>query len=239
MTAPQHADKVATPVEVHGIERVWSKRSKKLGMTAMGIRKQEGASTVGVILPVDEADLPKFDQREQGYSRILIDLDDVDMVPFLGESYYENDDHRIFWHAKRSNNQSQDHIKIWAYLPNVITPADPDHPIVQSYVDTILRGCLDVGGEAFAKEFIQQTKGWKPEELLEDSSSDEEETFQYNRSDSMYSSTESVWVDDREDPLYIRGDPSHSRKNASRFDRLLRTYTPETFQERIAIQSNE
>ena len=236
VTAPQDAHKAATPVTVYGVERVWSKRSQKLGMTAMGIRMQEGASTVGVILPVSEADLALFDQREQGYSRVLIHLDDVDMVPFLGDKYYEHEDHKVFLDAKRSNKH--DSVKVWAYLPHTITPADPDHPIVQSYVDTILRGCLDVGGEQFAKEFIQQTKGWNPEELLEEESSGGE-SVELSRNDSMYSSTESVWVDDRDEPVYIRGDPSHSRKNASKFDRLLRTYNPDTFEERKPIQTTE
>ena len=37
LTAPQNADKVATPVTVRGVERVWSKRIPGM-MTAMGIR---------------------------------------------------------------------------------------------------------------------------------------------------------------------------------------------------------
>lgn len=202
-------------------------------MTAMGIRRQEGASAVGIIIPVAEGDLPKFDKREQGYARIRIDLDDVDLVPFL--EYDET--HAAFVNAKNNNNHES--IRVWAYLPKRIDPPSPSNPIVQSYVDTILRGCLDVGGEEFAKKFIETTKGWDPTELSEDESS-EEDTFQLKkRSDSMYSSTESVWVDDREDPIYIRGDPSHSKKNASRFDRLLRTCTPETFEERKPLQTTE
>lgn len=230
MTLPQHAYKVVTPVTVYGVERVWSKRSKKLGMTAMGIRFVPDANTAGVILPVTEEELPKFDQREQGYSRVLLDLDDVDVVSFLGEHYYEEkEEHKVFLDAKRNNDTQS--LKIWAYLPNTITPADPDHPIVQSYVDTILRGCLDVGGEEFAKEFIQQTKGWTPEELLEDSSDDDDDAVSLTRSDS----SDSVWVDDRDEPVYIRGDPNHSKKNASKFDSLLQAYTPETFEERKPI----
>ena len=230
MTAPETLKSTEIAVQISGIEPVFAKKSR-IGMTAMGIRLQEGASAVGIIIPVPEKDLVKFDKREQGYSRIEIDLDDVDLVPFL--DYDES--HRIFVDAKKNNDHQN--IRIWAYLPQKIDPPTSDHPIVQSYVDTILRGCIDVGGERFAREFIQTTKGWNPEDLFEDS---EEETFeQKNRSDSMDSSTESVWVNDRDDPIYIRGDPSHSKKNASRFDRLLRTCTPEPFEERISLQTTE
>jgi len=231
MTAPETLKSTEIAVQISGIEPVFAKKSR-IGMTAMGIRRQEGASAVGIIIPVAEKHLPKFDRREQGYSRIQINLDDVDLVPFL--DYDES--HKIFVDAK--NNNDHESVRIWAYLPQRIDPPTSDHPIVQSYVDTILRGCIDVGGERFAREFIQSTKGWNPEDLLEDSS--EEETFERKScSDSMYSSTESVWVDDRHDPIYIRGDPSHSKKNASRFDRLLRTCTPDTFEERIPLETTE
>ena len=70
------AQPAAIPVKVSGLERVWSKRSAKLGMTAVGIRFAQDASTVGVLVPVTEADLARFDVREQGYSRVALSLDD-------------------------------------------------------------------------------------------------------------------------------------------------------------------
>ena len=66
---------------------------------------QRDASTIGVILPVVETDLELFDERECGYSRILIGLDHVEMVSFLGENFYTDDkDHGIFWNAKKHNH---------------------------------------------------------------------------------------------------------------------------------------
>ena len=231
-----HSPSAATPVLVHGIERVWSKRSRRLGMTAMGIRYRAGASCVGVILPVEYADLALFDRREQGYARRLIPLEDVTLVPFLGDSYYKKDDHKVFLDAKRHNNinNAPDNIKIWAYFPNTIAPPDANHPIVQTYVDTILRGCLDVGGEEFAKEFIQQTKAWNPTELVDHTKLSSDGAVASSSGgitdDSCYFTA--VWVDDRHDPVYIRGDVAHSRQNADKFDELLRTYNPKRFEER-------
>lgn len=154
LTANTASTTADTAVTVHGVERVWSKRSYTLGMTAMGIRQRASASCVGVILPVTEQDLTLFDRREKGYTRILIPFDDVSRVPFLGDEYYAHNDHKVFVEAKRKSNLHDSSIKIWAYFPQTISPPDREFPIAQSYVDTILRGCLDVGGEEFAKEFI-------------------------------------------------------------------------------------
>jgi hypothetical protein len=239
------AQPAAIPVKVSGLERVWSKRSAKLGMTAVGIRFAQDASTVGVLVPVTEADLARFDVREQGYSRVALSLDDVDLLPTVGKT---KDAHESSGETQEQGSPDQSHpfMQIWAYVPDEHAPADADHPIVQSYVDTILRGCLDVGGESFAREFLEHTKGWNPSEVLalsdSDSDDDDKPRSSYRRTDSSgstESSTESVasWIDDRKEPVYIRGDPQHSRKNASNFDRLLRTYTP--MEERRAAASSE
>lgn len=134
----------------------------------------------------------------------------------------------MFWDAKQSNNAEG--FKIWAYFPDKIVAPDPQHPIVQSYVDTILRGCLNVGGEEFAKDFIQETKGWHPEEIIRG-----HESLKYDQGRRKGP----VWIDDRDDPVYIRGDPTYSSQNAERFDELLEENLPERFQERKPIQSSE
>lgn len=220
LTAPPNT---ATAVVVHGVQRVWGKRTAS--MTAMGICLQRGASTAGVILPVAETDLPMFDGRERGYARVLLGLDHVDVVPDLGDAYYtENEHHQVFWKAKKGNNK-HDTIQVWAYFPNTLTPADSQHPIVQSYVDTILRGCLAVGGEELAQEFIQTTQGWDPEELQNLGSNDQTTPL------------EATWVDDRANPMYTRGDPVHSRTHASQFDSLLQTFVPKAFERRRPIPS--
>jgi len=53
--------------------------------------------------------------------------------------------------------------RIWAYVAKVPMAPDRDHPILQSVIDKILVGCLEVG-EEFAEEWVDTTDGW----ILED-----------------------------------------------------------------------
>jgi cation transport regulator ChaC len=218
ITAPDQAHKIATPVVVHGVERTWSKRTNR-GMTAMGVRFSTEAECVGVLLPVNDQELSQFDEREMGYDRVALNLDNVSAVPFLEQDeHYEDDD--VFLQAKERNNTET--IQIWVYVPQRTLPPAPEHPIVQTYVDTILRGCLSIS-EEFAKEFIETTKGWHPDELSSQDS---------NESDSDASDEEAIWVDDRQDPVYIRGDPKWSRSKAKELDLLLQTHRPDQFSNR-------
>jgi hypothetical protein len=49
---------------------------------------------------------------------------------------------------------------IWLYVPNTTQTADETYPICQTYVDVVIGGCLEWGGEKFAKELIMSTSGW-------------------------------------------------------------------------------
>jgi cation transport regulator ChaC len=232
ITAPEQAHKIATPVSVRNVERVWSKRTTR-GMTAMGVRFVPDAECIGVILPVSVTELAQFDEREQGYDRVPLELSDVQQVSFLSQEHYEEDDHDIFLQAKEQN--ATEAVKIWVYVQRVENPASPEHPIVQTYVDTILRGCLSIS-EEFAQEFIASTKGWHPAELLDDN--DETNNVppspdkQDSDSDSDY---EGIWVDDRHSPVYIRGDPVWSRSNSKELDELLLEHRPDHFPNRVRL----
>lgn len=79
-------------------------------------------------------------------------------------------------------------VKVWVYLPynDTAEAADDKFPIMQSYVDIILRGCLSIS-EEFAVSFLKSTQGW---------SSEVEEKC--------------IWVNDRTRPYYIRADHNYS-----------------------------
>jgi cation transport regulator ChaC len=246
ITAPEQSHKIATPVQVRNIERIWSKRTTR-GMTAMGVRfvpestssatsasaaSSASAYCIGVILPVSDKELALFDEREQGYDRVPLELSNVEQVSFLSEAHYEEDDHSIFLQAKERN--ATDAVQIWVYVQREENPASAEHPIVQTYVDIILRGCLSIS-EEFAQEFIASTKGWHPDELLEDDFNDDESDEDKQDSDSMDSNYEGIWVDDRHDPVYIRGDPVWSRKNSRELDQLLLEHRPDHFPNRVRL----
>ena len=227
ITSPEQSSKVAMPVIVRGLERVWSKRTNR-GMTAMGVRFADGETCNGVLLPVSADELKLFDQREMGYDRHLVSLENVDLFEAVREE--AKADPELEKRLLEAKATSSDNVKVWVYVQREHKPPTPEHPIVQTYVDTILRGCLSVSHE-FAQQFIEDTKGWDPAELAASSESDSE--------DEEDDDQESIWVDDREDPIYIRGDPAYSRQNSLKLDRLLKKHRPEEFQNRAPLERED
>ena len=184
----------ATPVLVRGLERVWSVRAP--AFCAMGVQFRPHAECVGVLVPVHSSDeLARLDERELGYQRVLLDRNNVVRVPFLDEDEHYN---AVF----SGGGCSDGVINIWCYVQEEewSSPPTAESPLVQSYIDTILRGCLDYN-EEFAVSFIQKTAGWKTPHF----------------------------VDDRHRPIYPRGDPEWSRQHASRLDDLLQKHLKDWF----------
>jgi hypothetical protein len=127
-------------------------------------------------------------------------------VPFLDEEDFYDGDHPVF-DAKERNLANPD-VKVWIYMQHDPIPADPSHPIPQSYVDIIIRGCLTIS-EDFARSFIENTAGWE------------------------HADSEDHWVDDREFPIYKRADSEYSNANADMIDQLLEEQNPGALEERV------
>jgi hypothetical protein len=194
----------------------------------MGVRFRDGAECVGVLVPVNRKELTQFDKREIGYDRVELQIADIMQVAFLEDtSYYENtflDKDIVDDDDNNDNDDVKQPPKVWVYIQQNPIPATGPYPIVQSYVDVILRGCLTIS-EEFAHEFIATTKGWDPAELSSDtdsccSSSDDEEM------------DDVVWLDDRNDPIYVRADTEYSLRKAPELDRLLRKHHPHEMRNR-------
>jgi len=127
----------AIPVNVKGIKRQWNLVVNN--STAVGaIYFPEGICN-GVIYHVEENEIPKFDKREIpfGYSRIKLNKRTI--TPLLGFKVPDG--------------------TVWAYVAN--NPGKPslESPIIQSYVDVILTGCLEYS-EQFARDFVKNTEFW-------------------------------------------------------------------------------
>jgi hypothetical protein len=112
-------------------------------------------------MEVSGSEISKYDAREIGYCRKRITLDRVSLA---------------------SNQKAEDVLGptavVWCYVD--AKNDDPtnggrqlptrEFPIIQSYLDVILDGCVNVGGEIFARNFIASTVGWgiAPGSYLED-----------------------------------------------------------------------
>lgn len=141
-----------------GYKRCWCYRSST-GFTALGLKycredsdeRQNLQEISGVLFPVpNAAALSAFDLRETGYQRVSVPLHLITVVT--------NSD---------SNCQcvNQPAIlcgKIWVYIPesNRLFEPDENFPLLQTYIDTCIRGCLDWGGTSTALKFLTSTSGW-------------------------------------------------------------------------------
>ncbi len=129
----------AYSVRIKGIERSWSLVVKHLGATALGATPNNNSFCNGVIFEVTKKELKEFDKREfeADYSRIKLDKKNI---TFLKRKTVING-------------------HIYTYVANHPSKASKANPLIQSYIDVILTGCLEISKD-FAKEFITTTKGW-------------------------------------------------------------------------------
>jgi hypothetical protein len=138
----------ASPAIVKGIKRGWfdSTDSPGFSTTYLGAVLAEGFTCNGVIFSITEQGLAAYDQRETGYKREKIDPANITML---------------------DGTTSAPQGDIWFYANTKERPASPKLPIVQSYVDICLNGCLELEAtyplakEAkFAEMFIKTCTGW-------------------------------------------------------------------------------
>lgn len=125
----------AIPVIAHGLVRYWGKVDDSYILSPLVVNEGEGQVN-GVLLEVDDQALADFDRRERGYHRIQIRPDQIETEATF------NSEHSI-----------------WVYVKNDPLPPCSLSPIMQSYVDTVLAGCLEVS-HAFAEHFVRHTVGW-------------------------------------------------------------------------------
>ena len=132
----QHAGD-SLPVRLRGFQRSWSARGRDIGFstTYLGIEPKEGAEMVAALYRVyDAVDFATGDTREYIYCRAPVDPAHISMldgsaVPSLG--------------------------RIWIYVlkPESSHAPDAGFPIIQSYVDIFLSGCMELARRVVGEDF--------------------------------------------------------------------------------------
>jgi hypothetical protein len=142
------------PVIVRGIQRGWySQYGPELGPTLsptyLGARANATSACNGVMfgLPAHPSELEALSWREQGYELTPLKPADVEVI----EGDLELSDAAIWYYASAERA-----------LPNRL------HPIVQSYVDECVIGCLEIEDAFprakqlfFARRFLESTDAWQ------------------------------------------------------------------------------
>lgn len=158
-----------------GFVRSWCFRAPS-GFTALGLHEGRtvGASVNGILLEVPPSLLALLDTREAGYTRVRLQPNDVEVTGGCAVAQALRD------------KLATPGVTVYAYVPERHELADEDFPVLQSYLvrvkfsradacvltpsspqDVCLTGCLEVGGEAFAAEFLSSTTEW-PRFFLDD-----------------------------------------------------------------------
>lgn len=128
----------AWPVRIKGYERHWSVMSPEFGMSSVAVIPNESAQCNGVLIEIEAEEIAQFDEREAGYQRAAIAAHQIEA--YFGTSIPEG--------------------QVWIYHSHKIDIPSQSCPIVLSYLDVILAGCLDYGAD-FVEDFLMKTHGWE------------------------------------------------------------------------------
>jgi hypothetical protein len=137
----------AYPVIVDGYRRGWFSRGQGLGFSAtyLGVVEDRSHRMNAVIYRVDPTEVVATDQRESSYCRRAVDP--VQVTPVAAD-------------APPPEGQ------FWLYVTKEQAAAPPSgrYPIVQSYVDIFVAGCLEQESRfaiaGFAKQCLLTTTDW-------------------------------------------------------------------------------
>ena len=136
------------PIYINDYERAWNARedkTKTLSTTYLGVEKKDGSKINCIIFEVPEEELERMDQREFLYTRELVSIEKLEILEETNLNITAND-------------------KIWIYKTNTPKSPGPQQPLIQSYIDVCLSGCMDLEikfkTQNFALEFISLTKNW-------------------------------------------------------------------------------
>jgi hypothetical protein len=136
------------PVEIKGYRRGWFARAEGAGFgaTYLGVLPDRERHLNAVIYQVDATELTATDRREALYCRTSVAMSDI--KPLEWEFFPEN------------------RAQTWIYVSKPQSAAAPDsrYPIVQSYVDIFVLGCLEqeqrFGLTGFSQQCLSTTADW-------------------------------------------------------------------------------
>jgi cation transport regulator ChaC len=126
----------AIAVTALDISRSWSVPVEASKTTAVGALESAGSQCNGVIFPVSDDNLEKFDIREVGYDRIILPPERFTRPSLIPKG-----------------------TQVWTYVGHRIQQPTCDMPIAQSYLDVIINGCMQFGQE-YVEDFFRLTQHW-------------------------------------------------------------------------------
>jgi len=129
-----HVHEPAFPARLKGWRRVW-KSTVLRELAFLSAEPWEGAEIDGLLAHVPGADFSQLDIRERAYDR-----------------------HEVS--ALCEHRAGEVRVEVYAVSPQHGAAPDVAHPILLSYIDTVVQGFHDIFGEAGALAFFDTTAGW-------------------------------------------------------------------------------
>ncbi|MCW8331215.1 gamma-glutamylcyclotransferase [Photobacterium sp. SDRW27] len=125
----------AIPAVANGLLRHWGKVDGRYKIAPLVAVAGEGSCN-GVLVKINHDSLIDFDRRERGYRRIELDPATISAT---GGGLLTD--------------------PVWVYVKTDPEPPCEVQPIMQTYVDTVLAGCLSISRQ-FTETFVETTQGW-------------------------------------------------------------------------------
>jgi hypothetical protein len=175
---------IAYPVKVNGYRRGWFTKGSGVGFstTFLGVVQSKAGALNAAIYLIDVTEITTMDRREFSYCRLAVEPGNYSLL-------------------KQDIPLSPGQAWIYVNKPETIATANRRYPIVQSYVDVFLSGCLELEQrfdlEDFAQQCLVTTSNWSIQ-----------------------------WMNDR---IYPRR-PFIYQPKAGRIDQLLKEHLPQYFQ---------
>lgn len=129
-----HTYPVRGKAHIMGFRRVW-RHSTKRRVAFLTVEEAEDVHIAGLVAEVPGADWDALDARERAYDRLALPQDHTPDAKSLDLHLYR---------AK----------------PTHVGPPSLRHPVLLSYLDTVVDGYLSAFGETGVKEFFATTAGW-------------------------------------------------------------------------------
>lgn len=140
-TLPDHAE--VTPGTLDGWVRQWSIAGREIeghGVCSLCVVPRDGVAIRGVMAREPREGLERLERREHMY----------DKVDGIGERF----------RCDAQGASGPNDMFLFRAKPRYYGWGDAENPILQSYVDCVLKGFHDFWGEEGVRHFIETTEGW-------------------------------------------------------------------------------
>jgi hypothetical protein len=134
----------AYPLELHGYKRAWQTHGGNYKTTFLAITPAKHSSLNAIYYSASPHDIDATDKREAGYCRVRVTHNNI----------------------KPLGLKTIDSGAYWIYLKKTahLQPPSIKYPLVQSYVDIFLDGCIQISNtyrlNKFKEKCITETSDW-------------------------------------------------------------------------------